>query len=128
MPLKPKHPCNYPGCPALTEERYCEYHKRAVRKAADVHRGSARERGYTAQWGRVRTLYLRSHPLCDSCKQAGFLVPAVIVHHIRPIADGGGNEESNLQALCDRHHRAIHQPFRGREYYEHGRPGNRGNE
>ena len=27
MPRKPKKPCAYPGCPNLTEGRFCEEHK-----------------------------------------------------------------------------------------------------
>ena len=26
MPRKPKHPCHYPGCPKLTDNRFCEEH------------------------------------------------------------------------------------------------------
>ena len=26
MPTKPKHPCGYPGCPNLTDRRYCPEH------------------------------------------------------------------------------------------------------
>lgn len=28
MPRKPKKPCAYPGCPRLTEGRYCEKHQK----------------------------------------------------------------------------------------------------
>lgn len=26
MPRKPKRPCSYPGCPELTDRRFCEEH------------------------------------------------------------------------------------------------------
>lgn len=26
MPKKPKRPCSYPGCPELTDRRFCEEH------------------------------------------------------------------------------------------------------
>ena len=39
--------------------------------------------------------YLRQHPLCAECGE-----PATQVHHIKTIQDGGGNEESNLKAIC----------------------------
>jgi 5-methylcytosine-specific restriction protein A len=32
MPRKPKSPCSYPGCPKLTDYRYCEKHKRLTNK------------------------------------------------------------------------------------------------
>ena len=28
MPRKPKHPCSYPGCPKLTDKRFCEEHEK----------------------------------------------------------------------------------------------------
>ena len=28
MPKKPKSPCRFRGCPELTEEKYCEKHKK----------------------------------------------------------------------------------------------------
>ena len=28
MPRKPKRPCSYPGCPNLTDGRFCEEHSK----------------------------------------------------------------------------------------------------
>lgn len=28
MPKKPKSPCRFRGCPELTEEKYCEKHRK----------------------------------------------------------------------------------------------------
>ena len=28
MPRKPKRPCSYPGCPKLTDGRFCEEHQK----------------------------------------------------------------------------------------------------
>ncbi len=28
MPRKPKRPCSFPGCPELTDGRYCDMHQR----------------------------------------------------------------------------------------------------
>ena len=30
MPRKPKRPCSYPGCPNLTDGRYCPEHQQKV--------------------------------------------------------------------------------------------------
>jgi len=30
MPRKPKRPCSFPGCPELTDGRYCDMHQRQV--------------------------------------------------------------------------------------------------
>ena len=32
MPRKAKHPCHHPGCPKLTEGRFCEEHQREENK------------------------------------------------------------------------------------------------
>ena len=32
MPTKPKRPCSYPGCPKLTDGRFCEEHAKAEAK------------------------------------------------------------------------------------------------
>ena len=30
MPCKPKRPCAYPGCPELTDGRYCAEHQKII--------------------------------------------------------------------------------------------------
>ena len=32
MPRKAKHPCHHPGCPNLTESRFCEQHQKEENK------------------------------------------------------------------------------------------------
>ena len=32
MPRKPKRPCSFPGCPKLTEGRFCEEHEKEENK------------------------------------------------------------------------------------------------
>ena len=96
MPMKPLNPCRHPGCPNITEERYCTVH------APDHKRATAHERGYTSKWQRLSKLYLKTNPLCVECKRRGRLTPATVVDHIVPHR---GNEqlmwsESNWQALC----------------------------
>ena len=49
-------------------------------------------------------------PLCRLCSAAGKIVPAAVVDHILPIADGGTHEQSNLMPLCKRCHDAIKTP------------------
>ena len=95
MPKKCKHPCSYPGCPNLTDSRYCKIHKQPDRP-------SAAKRGYNSKWRRLSKQYLRKHPMCVRCLQQGRYVPATVVDHIIPHR---GNlalmwDESNWQALC----------------------------
>ena len=102
MPYKPKRPCNHPGCPALTTERFCETHAKQYRQQQDRERGTAHERGYTARWRRAREWFLKQNPLCVECQKRGKLTPATVVDHIIPHK---GDMESfwnvnNWQALC----------------------------
>lgn len=106
MAMKPKHPCNKVGCRNLTTERYCEEHKVETHKAYDRYRGSAAERGYNSRWRRYRAQYIREHPLCCECEQAGIVTPTFAVDHIIPHR---GDPElfwdpANHQPLCKRHH------------------------
>ena len=67
MPMKPLKPCRHPGCPNLTDERYCLQHSPLYQRA------SAHKRGYTSKWQRRSKQFLKKHPLCVSCKQNGKL-------------------------------------------------------
>jgi len=97
VPRKAKRPCSHPGCPNLTDGRYCEEHK-----ALHPDRPSAASRGYGSKWQRVSKAYLRKHPLCVKCLSEGKYVSASVVDHIVPHR---GDKllfwnESNWQALC----------------------------
>jgi 5-methylcytosine-specific restriction protein A len=97
MPTKPKHPCNHPGCPNLTDCKYCEEHQ-----PLHPDRPSSDKRGYNYRWRKVRDAYLRKHPLCVTCMQEGRYVQATVIDHIKPHR---GDEklmwdENNYQALC----------------------------
>jgi 5-methylcytosine-specific restriction protein A len=109
MPNRLKRPCNHPGCPALTNDRYCEQHRKQERRRHDEHRGTRQDRGYTAQWLKVRDLYLRRHPLCERCQEAGLVEVAVMVHHRQAIRQGGAVlDVENLMSVCRRCHDELH--------------------
>ena len=46
-------------------------------------------------------------PQCATCGDRGKLV----LHHIKPRSEGGGNGASNLQILCEECHRKVHHIF-----------------
>ena len=109
MPSKPKRPCNNPGCPELTTERYCEKHQKEYDQRVDQRRGSASSRGYDYKWQKARASYLKSHPLCVECLKNDKLTPAALVHHVKRIKDGGSVlDHSNLMCLCVKCHDKIH--------------------
>ncbi|WP_069648969.1 HNH endonuclease [Caloranaerobacter ferrireducens] len=101
MPRKPKRMCSYPGCPELTEGRYCEKHQKEETKK--YNRSRKYKKLYnSSRWQRLRKKVLTKHPLCVECEKAGRLTTATVVDHIIPHR---GDEdlfwdEDNLQSLC----------------------------
>ena len=111
MPKKPKQPCGYPGCPELSDGRYCEKHRQRVN--ADYNRYGRDEdskRFYSsAAWRRLSRMQLMRSPLCVVCMQAGRVTPAEIADHIVPIRNGGARLElANLQSVCRSCHNKKH--------------------
>jgi 5-methylcytosine-specific restriction protein A len=112
MPMKPKRPCRYPGCPNLCEdgEQYCPEHKALMKKHYETFtRGYSPGKRYGRSWQRVRTRYVHKHPLCEMCLKQGRYVAVEEVHHIVPLSEGGTNDESNLMSLCRSCHEKIHR-------------------
>ena len=122
MPSKALRFCSWPGCNELARGAYCDKHqhmadeKRAKDKARYSRtRDTTTDRGYDAAWQKCRAAYLAAHPLCEMCKSKGRVVPAELVHHIRPLSEGGKRlDPANLTALCNACHEAIHGPDRWR--------------
>ena len=109
MPRKPKTPCSYPGCPALTDGRYCEEHRKKVNKDYDKnYRGSERRKRYGRAWNRIRDKYASEHPFCEQCFDKGIIVPTEEVHHKLPLSEGGTHDRANLISLCKYCHAKIH--------------------
>lgn len=55
----------------------------------------------TANWQKTRESYIHAHPLCERCKLEGLLVPARLVHHVRPLRYGGEQlDQNNLRSIC----------------------------
>ena len=108
MPLKPKRPCSYPGCPALTTNRYCLVHKKLTDQQYNHYqRDPATWKRYGRAWRRVRAVYIAKHPLCEECKKSGRLTPANEVHHVVALADGGTHDDANLMSVCKVCHSSI---------------------
>lgn len=109
MPRKPKRPCSYPGCPRLTNDRYCEEHTRIVNNNYNRYeRDRETPKRYNRAWKRIRDAYVAAHPLCEECLKQGRVVPVDQVHHIVPLREGGINDFSNLVSLCSACHARIH--------------------
>ena len=112
MPMKPKRPCRYSGCPKLTDHKsgYCEEHRKLMQRHYEhFARGYDHHKRYDERWRRIRNRYIKAHPLCEMCCSKGKYVMAALVHHKLPLSNGGTNDEENLQSLCISCHEKIHK-------------------
>ena len=67
----------------------------------------------STRWEKLRKLKLNHSPLCELCQKQGLITPAVLVHHIKPIEDGGSMYDyDNLMSLCANCHNKIHESFK----------------
>jgi len=108
MPYKPRRPCSYPSCPKLTDGHFCEEHaKQEARRYERYQRDPATRKLYSGTWRKVRNRYIAAHPLCEQCEKNGRFTSAEEVHHIKPLAQGGTNNDDNLTALCTSCHSEI---------------------
>ena len=109
VPREPKQPCAYPGCPRLSDGRYCEEHRKLVEKNYEQYsRDPAVHKKYGRAWKRIRDSYVQTHPFCEKCFEQGVLTPVEEVHHKVPISQGGTHARSNLMSLCKSCHTKIH--------------------
>lgn len=109
VPRKPKRPCSHPGCPELTDGRFCEEHTKAENKRYEKYdRDPAVRRRYGRVWKRIRDSYATAHPLCEECSKRGVYTATEEVHHVLPLAQGGTHAKDNLIALCKSCHSKIH--------------------
>ena len=109
MPRKAKRPCRYHGCPRLTESSsgYCEEHEKVQVRQYDRSRRVEHNQRYGYRWRKLRARFLKQNPLCEQCRLNGQYTLATEVHHIKPLADGGTNDEQNLMPLCKSCHSRI---------------------
>lgn len=62
---------------------------------------SRHQRGYGTAWERLRKRILASDKhLCQTCKRAGRYRAGNHVDHITPKAQGGTDDEVNLEVIC----------------------------
>ena len=54
MPNKPKKPCTFPGCPNLSDDRYCPQHQSLKNKQHNRYeRRESTRNSYGSQWRKI---------------------------------------------------------------------------
>ena len=111
---RPKRPCTYPGCSALTTNGRCDKHQRqAWTKTKDVKRMTGRK------LQKERERLFAENPLCVECEKKGIVRAATQRDHIVPLFEWKGDPEdpSNIQGLCESCHKikTAAESARGRD-------------
>ena len=102
MQSAPK-PCTHVGCSVLVRDgsSRCPDHKRPAWLPARAAVKRTTGRRLQAQ----RAALFAREPLCRVCVARGFTVLATQRDHIVSLAEGGTDDDSNVQPLCDDCHR-----------------------
>ena len=106
MPRKPKRPCSYPGCPNLTDGRFCEEHaKEEARRYEHYDRDPATKRRYGRAWKRIRDSYAAAVLLAPYEKdKAG---AAALLTDFRAVAAAGLRQSPHAPVQGDAARRAL---------------------
>ena len=108
MASRAKSICRHAACPAaIALPGYCEKHKKDSIGWSKSSSMSRHQRGYGSAWDATRLRVLaRDCGLCQPCYREGRIHAAQEVDHIVSKANGGTDDESNLQAIATTCHRA----------------------
>ncbi|MBC3811342.1 HNH endonuclease [Undibacterium aquatile] len=99
MPRSAPKKCSVVGCCKLVSDGAgrCDEHV----KPAWVKRPDITKRITGRRLQRMREALFAREPLCAECKRNGKINPATQRDHIVPLCDGGRDDETNEQGLCD---------------------------
>lgn len=95
-----------PAKPRKFEPHGSRRTEQARKREVDELRGNSHQRGYDRAWQKLRSVFLREHPLCTFCAERGCITPAQVVDHITSIALRPDLRlvRENLRSLCKRCH------------------------
>jgi len=113
MPIAAPRPCTFPGCRKLAVARgRCADHPRDP--WAKKPEATKRITGRRLQ--AMRAALFARDPLCARCRELGLVVLATQRDHVTPLEEGGADDATNEQGLCDDCHRekSLGEALRGR--------------
>lgn len=88
--------CAHPHCGVMVPKGYCPAHERD--KWWQGNQPTPRIRGRRLQ--RMRAALFDKQPLCANCSAQGKTSIATIRDHVVPLAEGGKDDTTNEQGLC----------------------------
>ena len=96
--------CLTPGCPEMSDGGRCK----SCRARQDRSRQRTSRYYNTIDWKKKRRRILARDPICVECIVQVPCCPerSTEVDHITPRAEGGSDDDTNLQGLCHAHHSA----------------------
>lgn len=113
MPRSAPKPCSAPGCGVLVHDGSgrCAKHPRATWGKQPT--ATKRVTGRRLQ--QMRQELFRRSPLCAECERLGRVTLATQRDHIKPLAEGGTDDDDNVQALCGPCHegKSLQERLRG---------------
>lgn len=98
---RPLRRCAETLCKELVRTSRCQRHRKERNATAQRDRGTDPFLVSSA-WRKLRAVYVKRHPLCQRCLEAGRTEAATEVHHVRKRADYPelALDWNNLEALC----------------------------
>lgn len=104
MPKAAPKPCGHPGCGVLVRDGSgrCAKHPQAqwIKRPTPTKRVTGR------RLQALRAELFRLRPLCAQCERQGRVTLATQRDHITPLAEGGADDNDNVQGLCEACHDA----------------------
>lgn len=114
MPIAAPKPCNHPGCGALVRDgsSRCAKHPRD----AWAKKPTATKRVTGRKLQAMRADLFSRNPLCVECQRHDRVTLATQRDHIIPLAEGGRDDDANVQGLCHACHeeKSLAEAQRGR--------------
>ena len=102
MPSAAPRPCSHPGCGALVRDGTGRCPKHPKKSWSKKPEAAKRITGRKLQ--RLREELFARSPLCAECERQGRVTLATARDHILSLEEGGQDEESNTQGLCQACH------------------------